>query len=141
MTSAQYWKQVNEITVQRRRHQNFRVLAHARVVLARAKSKGGSLEARHGTKLVTECCGHGGSGSIHWGAASVVNKPDLDLRFFDHYRRGFDNGIDREPPARLLVMVPPDTGDHRPAQCFSCWLKVKKSKLRGIREQFKDTPS
>jgi putative CocE/NonD family hydrolase len=74
------------------------------------KSQGGSLAARNGTKLAMECCGHGGSGVIDWGAASAVNKPDFALRFFDHYLKGIDNGIDREPAVKLMVMLPPDAG-------------------------------
>ena len=74
------------------------------------RSQGGSAAARNGTKLVVECCGHGGNGLIDYGLASVINKQELNLRFFEHYLKGVNNGIDGEPAVKLLVMVPPDTG-------------------------------
>ena len=34
----------------------------------------------------------------------------LLVRWFDHYLKGVNNGIDREPAVNLFVMIPPNTG-------------------------------
>ena len=66
-------------------------------------------EAREGTKLVMTCCGHAGpSGAIDWGATRTDSQ--LMIRFFDHYLRGIDNGVEREPAVQMDILVPPDTG-------------------------------
>lgn len=71
----------------------------------------GSPAAREGAKLVMTCCGHtGGQGLIKWGPTAQEYDADLTHRWFDHYLKGVDNGVDREPPVRLFVMVPPDRG-------------------------------
>jgi len=75
------------------------------------RSQGGSEVARAGSKLVMSCCGHAGtSGAISWGPNSTTPDPTLEMRFFDHYLKGMDNGIDEEPAVQLYVLVPPDTG-------------------------------
>jgi uncharacterized protein len=69
----------------------------------------GTAEARQGTKLVMNCCGHAGtSGAIGWGPSRT--DPNIMLRFFDHYLRGTNNGIEREPVVQMDILVPPDTG-------------------------------
>ncbi len=71
----------------------------------------GSAAARSGTKLVMTCCGHTREqGLIGWGPEAQTFDATLTDRWFDHHLKGVDNGIDREPAARLFVMVPPDTG-------------------------------
>jgi hypothetical protein len=76
-----------------------------------ARAHGGSAAARTGTKLVMTCCGHTGrQGLITWGEQAQSYGRDLDDRWFDFYLKGIQNGVDREPTARLLVMVPPDRG-------------------------------
>jgi putative CocE/NonD family hydrolase len=77
-----------------------------------ARASGGSAAARTGTKLVMTCCGHTGrQGLISWGdQAYAPPDAELDERWFDFYLKGAQNGVDREPTARLLVMVPPDRG-------------------------------
>ena len=74
------------------------------------REHGGSPAARSGTKLVMEPGGHGGLGVIEYGPASNMNFRALQLRFYDHYLKGVDNGVDREPAVQLFVQVPPDTG-------------------------------
>jgi putative CocE/NonD family hydrolase len=54
--------------------------------------------------------GHGGLGLVAYGPASNMDLRALQLRFYDHYVKGVDNGIDREPAVQLFVQVPPDTG-------------------------------
>jgi putative CocE/NonD family hydrolase len=74
------------------------------------RAKGGSAIARAGTMLLMQAgAGHGGTGVLSFGP-SVINARDLQLRFYDHYVKGIDNGIDREPPVRLAIQVPPDNG-------------------------------
>jgi len=52
---------------------------------------------------------HGGQQSSHAGEAEFGPEAKLDLmafhqRWFDHWLKGIDNGIDREPPVRIFVM-------------------------------------
>lgn len=75
------------------------------------RAVGGSDAARRGAKLVMTCCGHTGEqGHISWGPKAQAYDPDLNDRWFDFYLKGSQNGIDREPTARLFIMVPPDRG-------------------------------
>ena len=75
------------------------------------RANGGSPAARNGTKLVMTCCGHTrAQGLIGWGPEAQTFDAALTNRWFDHYLKGIDNGIDREPDVQLFVMVPPDRG-------------------------------
>jgi hypothetical protein len=74
------------------------------------RAHGGSPEARTGTKLVMQPGGHGGEGLVDYGPARNLDFRTLQLRFYDRYLKGIDNGIDREPAAQLFVQVPPDSG-------------------------------
>ncbi len=75
------------------------------------RSGAGTAEARTGTKLVMTCCGHAGtSGTVDWGPTRTDGT--LMLRFFDHYLKGIDNGIEHEPAVQMDILVPPDTGTH-----------------------------
>ena len=75
------------------------------------RANGGSPAARSGTKLVMTCCGHTRTqGLIGWGPEAQTFDETLTTRWFEHYLKGVDNGIDREPDVQLFVMVPPDTG-------------------------------
>src|SRR6266850_4499905 len=65
------------------------------------REHGGSPAARSGTKLVMEPGGHGGLGVIEYGPASNMNFRALQLRFYDHYLKGVDNRVDREPAVQL----------------------------------------
>ena len=71
--------------------------------------------ARAGTMLVMESAGHGGPGVISYRDAAGDGDSDsplrdLQRRFYDHYVKGIDNGIQREPRVHLFVQVPPDAG-------------------------------
>ena len=75
------------------------------------RTHGGTTAARNGTTLVMQGGGsHGGSGVLNFGPANNINLQELQLRFYDHYVKGLDTGIDREPRVRLFVQVPPDVG-------------------------------
>ena len=73
------------------------------------RTEAGTAEARAGTKLVMNCCGHAGnSGLISWGPART--DPNLTVRFFERYLKGVQNGYENEPAVHMDVLVPPDTG-------------------------------
>ncbi len=73
------------------------------------RAEAGTAEARAGTKLVMNCCGHAGnSGLISWGPAQT--DPNLTVRFFERYLKGVQNGFESEPAVHMDVLVPPDTG-------------------------------
>jgi putative CocE/NonD family hydrolase len=75
------------------------------------RMKGGSEAARNGTKLVMQGGGaHGGPGVVTVSPANNIALQALQLRFYDHYLKGVDNGVDREPRVQLFVQVPPDSG-------------------------------
>jgi uncharacterized protein len=77
------------------------------------KKSAGTAAARRGTMLVMDCCGHSMGvtqpGMINWGENKTVYSSYRD-RFMDHYLKGVDNGIEREPPVQISVLVPPDAG-------------------------------
>ena len=52
----------------------------------------------HGLSLSTQ------TGQIDFGAESLVDLMDLELRWFDYWLKGIDTGIMAEPPIRLFVM-------------------------------------
>jgi uncharacterized protein len=52
---------------------------------------------------------HGGrtrsyAGEAEFGADAAINFNEFQLRWFDHWLKGIDNGVDREPPVRVFVM-------------------------------------
>lgn len=61
------------------------------------RQQGGSEAARTGSKILVGNWAHGGSS----GYAGLL---DLQLRWYDHWLKGIQNGIDREPPIKLYVM-------------------------------------
>lgn len=73
------------------------------------RERGGSEQARQGSQLVMTCCGHAGSsGQLSWGPNPTPQTPEL--RFFDHWLKGLDNGVDQDPRVQLYVLNPPDSG-------------------------------
>ena len=79
------------------------------------RAKAATAAARAGTMLVMESAGHGGPGVVTYrdtAAGGDNDSPlrDLQRRFYDHYVKGIDNGIQREPRVHLFVQVPPDAG-------------------------------
>ena len=69
---------------------------------------GGTPEARR-SKLIVGPWPHALStstrtGDIDFGAGSMVNLDGLELRWFDYWLKGIDNGIVEEPPLLLFIM-------------------------------------
>ena len=69
---------------------------------------GGSAEARQ-SKIVVGPWPHALStsprtGDVDFGAHSMVDLESLELRWFDYWLRGIDNGVVDEPPLRLFIM-------------------------------------
>jgi len=65
--------------------------------------------ARTQTKLVLGPWNHSGLGKrkigeIDFGPQAELDLPDLIIRWFDHWLKGLDNGVDREPSVRYFVM-------------------------------------
>lgn len=61
------------------------------------------------TQLIVGPWTHGGedsdrSGDRVFGSTAPIDYAELILRFMDHYVRGLDNGVDREPRVRTFVM-------------------------------------
>lgn len=74
------------------------------------RASAGTTQARSGTKLVWGAYGHSGdSGAPSFGSDAGPD-PEIELRFFDRYVKGLQNGFESEPNARIYVMVPPDSG-------------------------------
>jgi len=77
------------------------------------RSWGGTDDARRGTKLLVGPYGHAGdSGTPTFGTDPIGSllSVDAQLRFFDRYLKGLDNGYENDPTVTLYVLVPPDTG-------------------------------
>ena len=69
--------------------------------------KGGSEKARKGSNLVIGPWGHGPSqkfGAIDFGPTANVDPLPLQLRWYDYWLKGMDNGLASEPPVKLFVM-------------------------------------
>src|SRR5262249_25973204 len=43
-------------------------------------------------------------GPIEYGPQSMIDLEGLQLRWFDHWLKGIDNGVEKEPKAKLFVM-------------------------------------
>ncbi|WP_067930048.1 CocE/NonD family hydrolase [Alicyclobacillus kakegawensis] len=43
-------------------------------------------------------------GDVDFGPEAVIDLSGLELRFFDRWLKGIDNGVDREPPVRYFLM-------------------------------------
>lgn len=77
--------------------------------LAGMQQSGATQVAREQTKLILGPYNHGGFGTrkfgeIDFGPNAEWDKTDIMIRWFDHWLRGVDNGVDREPPLRYFVM-------------------------------------
>ena len=69
--------------------------------------KGATERVRRGSHIVIGAWGHGSSqktGDIDFGAAAHVNEHALQLRWYDYWMRGIDNGLATEPPVKLFLM-------------------------------------
>ena len=68
---------------------------------------GGTERARRESKMTIGPWGHGPSqkfGDIDFGPQAQRSLMDRELRWFGHYLKGEDNGIDREPPVEIFFM-------------------------------------
>ena len=62
---------------------------------------------RTGARMIIGPWGHGASrkyGDLDFGPDAMRSLFDMELRWNDHYLKGVDNGIDREPPVELFAM-------------------------------------
>ena len=69
--------------------------------------KGASAEARRGSQIVIGPWGHGPSqkfGALDFGPDANVDALALQLRWYDYWMKGIDNGLSSEPPVKLFVM-------------------------------------
>ena len=69
--------------------------------------KGPTERIRRGSNIVIGAWGHGSSqktGDIDFGPAAHVNEQALQLRWYDYWLKGIDNGLAAEPPVKLFVM-------------------------------------
>jgi putative CocE/NonD family hydrolase len=73
----------------------------------------GRPEARTSQKLLMGPWGHlrpyaapttGGTGDIDFGPNAAIAIHDVELRWFDHWLKGIDTGLMREPPVKIFVM-------------------------------------
>ena len=72
------------------------------------RQRGGTAEARQ-SKLIVGPWPHRLSackrtGDVDFGAHSMVDLDALEMRWFDHWLKGIDNGMANEPPIRLFIM-------------------------------------
>jgi uncharacterized protein len=68
---------------------------------------GGSETARRMSHMVIGPWGHGSSqtfGDLDFGPTAHVEISDVELRWYDYWLRGVQNGLDTEPPVKLFVM-------------------------------------
>ena len=80
-------------------------LAH----LGLMQRRGGSPVARRHSKLIVGPWNHPGLGQreiygVDFGPAAQVDLQDIIIRWFDHWLKGVDNGVEEEPALRYFVM-------------------------------------
>ncbi|MEO8075349.1 MAG: CocE/NonD family hydrolase [Acidobacteriota bacterium] len=72
------------------------------------RKQGGSKTARDGQRLVVGPWVHLGwqrkVGEIDFGPEAVSPIQQLQLRWYDYWLKGIQNGVDKEPPVRVFVM-------------------------------------
>jgi hypothetical protein len=69
--------------------------------------KGGSDQARRLSNIVIGPWGHGPSqkfGALDFGPEANVDANVVQLRWYDYFLKGIDNGLAAEPPVKLFVM-------------------------------------
>ena len=67
----------------------------------------GSPAAKKAVKLWVGPWGHGPSqkfGEVDFGPTANRTHPEREIRWYNHYLKGEDNGIDREPPVEIFYM-------------------------------------
>ena len=63
--------------------------------------------AREKSHLTIGAWGHGPSrktGDLDFGEHAYASRDDLQLKWYDYWLKGMDNGLDAEPPVRIFVM-------------------------------------
>ena len=73
------------------------------------REKGGSELARSNQKVVVGPWTHSLSKATHsgdrdFGMESMIDLRGIELKWYDHWLKGIDNGIEKEPPIRIFVM-------------------------------------
>lgn len=71
------------------------------------RKQGGSEKARSESKMTIGPWGHGPSqkfGEVDFGPVAMRSLFDRELRWYNHYLKGEDNGIDRVPPVEIFFM-------------------------------------
>ncbi len=72
-------------------------------------AKGKTETARKGSNLIIGAWGHGPSretGDIDFGEDNLVDGSAIQLRWYDYWLKGIQNGLDKEPPVKLFTMGP-----------------------------------
>jgi len=87
--------------------------AHGDALLFRTMIKEARTEAaRNGSRIIIGPWDHFGAGSpygdIDFGPDAALYRGDVQLRWFDYWLKGKQNGVDKDPPVRIFVM-----GDNR----------------------------
>ncbi|MBL8293469.1 MAG: CocE/NonD family hydrolase [Bryobacterales bacterium] len=70
-------------------------------------TKGATETARKKSHIVIGAWGHGSSrrfGDLDFGPTAHVDAHALELRWFDYWLKGVQNGLDQEPPVKVFVM-------------------------------------
>lgn len=71
------------------------------------RRQGGTEKARRESKMTIGAWGHGPSqkfGDMDFGPTANRNLFERQLRWYDHYLKGVDNGVHREPPVEIFYM-------------------------------------
>src|SRR4029079_16872790 len=71
------------------------------------RKHGANEKTRRESRMIIGAWGHGPTqkyGDVDFGASNNRNQFETELRWFDHYLKGEDNGIDREPPIEIFYM-------------------------------------
>jgi putative CocE/NonD family hydrolase len=71
------------------------------------KNKGGSPEARKGTRLLIGPWGHGPStqyGDMNFTEEAYADLFEYELRFYDYHLKGIQNGLNEEKPVKIFYM-------------------------------------
>ena len=115
-TDDEYW---NAINVERKFHEiavpAFEMSGWYDLYASRAfmnfnglREQGRTPETRQGKLIVGPWPHHLSrstcTGDVDFGADSMVDLDELELRWFDYWLKGIDNGIVDEPPIRLFIM-------------------------------------
>jgi predicted acyl esterase len=105
--------------------------------------RGGSEQARRMSHLVIGPWEHGPSqksGEIDFGPAANVDILDVQLRWYDYWLKGMDNGLATEPPVKLFVMgrnewvyeheYPLARAEYRPLYFVERWPRERERRRR-----------